>query len=260
MQEVVFDKKVSQGSRFNQIYIPKYMEDKIEAGDLVQVRLLKKGSEIYYKNQAKLPEFKEYLIKNIFSGLQKFNEIKAVFIVGSFLYGGIYSDIDIVVVVDEEKEHFSRYIEGLLIKKFNQRFHVLLFSLEKLKRVMKKDPIIMSMFNSYISDRTIDFGSERIIDEKHIRFLLMMPEDLLEIGLSSKIFYDNIRRLTTIEKFLKKGSLDNKTISDEIGKLLNITLLDKIKDNQEINKDEMNNLRKTIKEKIIEIKRIIEDG
>ncbi|GAF87213.1 unnamed protein product, partial [marine sediment metagenome] len=37
---IEFKKNVSKGSRFNQIYIPRNMEDLIEVGDKVVVRLL----------------------------------------------------------------------------------------------------------------------------------------------------------------------------------------------------------------------------
>jgi len=204
MEEIVFEKKVSKGSKFNQIYIPKEMERIVEVGDLVQIKLLEKHKELYYKNQKKLPDFKEYLIKNIFSDLQRFNEIKTIFVVGSFLYETIYNDIDIIIIIDKEKKVSEKNIENLLIKTFNQKFHVLLFSEEKLRTLIEKDPLTRIMFNNYISNKKIDFDYKKKIDEKHIMFLLMMPEDLLELRLPSKIFYNNLRRLITIEEFFKK--------------------------------------------------------
>ena len=74
MEEIVFEKKVSKGSKFNQIYIPKEMESIVEVGDLVQIKLLEKHKALYYKNQKKLPDFKEYLInKEILICKSKFN-------------------------------------------------------------------------------------------------------------------------------------------------------------------------------------------
>ena len=171
MQEIIFEKKVSKGSRFNQIYVPKSMENVIGVGDLVKVVLLKKQEEIYYKSQARLSEFKEYLAKKVFSILQKVGGIKAIFIVGSFLYETTYNDIDVSLIVDKEKENFENEIENLLTKKFNQRFHILLFSEQKLKTLIEKDPLTRAMFDSYISDKKFDFNHGRIIDKKHINFL-----------------------------------------------------------------------------------------
>ena len=88
----------------------------------------------------------------------------------------------------------------------------------------------------------------------------MMPEDLLEIDLSSKIFYDNIRRLITIEQFLKNEKLDRNIILNKIKNLIEGDLLDKIKDNQEINKEELDILRKIIKEKIYNINEMMNNG
>ena len=260
MEEIVFEKKVSKGSKFNQIYIPKDMGNRVEVGDLVQVRLLEKHKELYYKNQKRLPDFKEYLIKKVFSELQKFNEIKAIFVVGSFLYETIYNDIDIIIITDEEKKVSEKNIENLLIKNFNQKFHVLLFNEEKLKSMIEKDPITRVMLNNYISNKKIDFDYKNKIDKKHIKFLLMMPEDLLELKMPSKIIYDNLRRLIAIEEFLRNKDLEREDLLNQIKKKIDIRLLDKIKNNEEVNNEEMNILKEFIKKKIKNIKKMIKDG
>lgn len=262
--QISFQKKVSRGSRFNQIYIPKEMENSIEVGDLVRVRLIKKDIKIYYKNQKKLSKFKEYLIKNIFSSLREFDKIKFILIVGSFLHEIIYNDIDIVIIIDiNEKKFendFEKNIESLLTKKFNQKFHVLLYDEQKLKILIEKDPLTRAMFNSYISNSKIKLNYKKIIDKNHIEFLLMMPEDLLELKMPSKIFYDNIRRLITIELFLKNRELNRETILNLINKEINIKLLNKIKDNETISGEEINSLRKVIKEKIWLVREAIKNG
>jgi len=251
----MFEKKVSKGSRFNQVYIPKDMEDKIEVGDLVEVRLIKKHIEVYYHNVNKLSEFKKYLIKNIFSELSKINKVKEVFLVGSFLHDTIYNDIDLVIAL--ENKELIKNIEKGLTKKFNQKFHVLGISIEKLRKLVKVDPITRAMFDSYVSNKEIIFDKDRTIDKNHINFLLMMPEDLLDIELSSKVFYDNIRRLVTIELFLQYDKLENKIIVDKVRKLLGDDLFKEIKNNLEINKDELGKIRKIIKKKIKWVKKMI---
>ena len=110
---VSFIRKVSKGSKFNQIYVPKEMENIIDVGDLVQVNLLEKKSNIYYKNQGKLTKFKEYLIKNIFYNLKKFKEIEIVFLVGSFLDEDIYNDIDLIIVSKEYGRHLDTIIKSI---------------------------------------------------------------------------------------------------------------------------------------------------
>lgn len=260
MEEIVFEKKVSKGSKFNQIYIPKDMGNIVEVGDLVQVRLLEKHKELYYKNQKKLPDFKEYLIKKVFSDLQKFKEIKAIFAVGSFLYETVYNDIDIIIITDKERKISEKNIENLLIKAFSQKFHVLLFNEEKLRSLMEKDPITRVMLNNYISNKKIDFNYKIKIDEKHLLFLLMMPEDLLELRMPSKIFYDNLRRLIAIEEFLRNEDLEREDLLNKIKKEIDIRLLDKIKNNEEVNNEEMGILREFIKKKIKNIKSMMKNG
>src|SRR4030043_318398 len=196
MEEIVFEKKVSKGSKFNQIYIPKEIKEIVEVGDLVQVRLLEKHKELYYK-------------KNI---------------------------------------------EKLLIKNFNQKVHVLLFNEKKLRILMEKDPITRVMLNNYISNKKINLDYKKKIDEKHVMFLLMMPEDLLELRLPSKIFYDNLRRLIAIEEFLRNKDLGRQNLLNKIKKEINIKLLDKIKNNKEINDEEIEILRRLIRIKIKNIK------
>lgn len=258
--EIIFKKKVSKGSKFNQVYIPREMENIVEVGDLVQVRLLKKKTELYYKNQKKLSNFKEYLITNIFSNLQRFNEIKAIFIVGSFLHEDIYNDIDIIIISNKENKNLEKDIENLLTKKFNQKFHVLLFKEEKLRTLIEKDPLIRTMFNNYISNKKINLNYKRTIDKKHIKFLLMMPEDLLELEMPSKIFYDNLRRLISIEQFLINEELDRIFILNRLKKEIKGDLLSKLKNNELISNEETNSLRKLIKEKIKNISKIIKNG
>ena len=232
----------------------------VEVGDLVQVRLLEKHKELYYKNQKKLPDFKEYLIKRVFSDLQKFSEIKAIFAVGSFLYETVYNDIDIIIIADKEKKVSGKNIEDFLIKTFNQKFHVLLFNEEKLRGLIEKDPITRVMLNNYISNKKIDFDYKKKIDEKHLLFLLMMPEDLLELKMPSKVFYDNLRRLVAIEEFLRNKGLEREDLLNQIKKEINIGLLDKIKNNEEVNNEEIDILRDFIKKKIKNIKSMMKNG
>ncbi|MBU0628529.1 MAG: hypothetical protein KKC75_05025 [Nanoarchaeota archaeon] len=256
MQEIIFEKRISKGSRFNQIYIPKEMEKSLGVGDLVEVRLLQKSFQIYYKNQQKLSEFKEYLITGIFSALIPFTEIKSVFIVGSFLDEIAYNDIDLVII--SEKEDLEKGIETLLAEKFSQKFHIIALSEEKLNSLMEKDPLTCSMLTSYASNRKAGLNYKRTIDKAHIEFLLMMPEDLLELNLPSKSFYDGIRRLITIENFLKNEKIDRKIINNQVEKAITNKLFDKIKSKGIITQEETVHLRKIIKEKLTEIKRLLD--
>lgn len=244
--ESKFIHRVSKGSRFNQIYIPKEMEKTFEIGDIVSVELIRKNQQIYLKN-AKLSEFKEKLIREISSFLSDFKEIKQVFLVGSFITQKIdYRDIDLLIITKENKTNETE-IYSKLIDKFNLKFHVIAISEEKFTRLSEICPLTRNMLSSYVSNKEFTLPKSKL-DKNHIRFLMMMPEDLLKIKANSRTFYDSIRRLVAIEKFL-----DNNESSEEVSKELKQILgnsFEYLKNNEEISKETINRLRKIIKEKL----------
>ena len=67
-QEQVFEHRISKGSKYNQIYIPRGMEQVFEVGDVVEVRLLQKQNKLFYSKKIKdFGEFKEDTILLIFT-------------------------------------------------------------------------------------------------------------------------------------------------------------------------------------------------
>ncbi len=259
---VKFIKNVSKGSRFNQVYIPKDMENLIEVGDEVEVRLVKKSASLYYsKNLKKLSEFKESLIKGIFSFFIENFDIFAVFVVGSVLTEKVnYNDIDLVLITDKKISNFEEMVYNKLIEKFNLKFHLLAIEEKNFLDLLKICPLTMSMFSKFICNKPFSIEKEKIIDKKHIKFLLMMPYDLLEVKLSSRSFFDSIRRLITIERFLKNKILDIESINGELKKLLTERIYNKIKNNENIEDNSILTLRKIIKSKLSIIERLLKNG
>ena len=107
-----FEHKVSKGSNYNQIYIPREMEQYFEAGDTVEVRLITKFSKLYYNHlkESDLSDFKRKLITSIFNEIKTLEGIEQVFIFGSFLtkMEG-YSDIDILILTEKEDIEYVFY-------------------------------------------------------------------------------------------------------------------------------------------------------
>ena len=194
MEKIKFIHRVSKGSRFNQIYVPKEMEHEFQSGDLVEVTLIEKKSSIYYSSDLiNLSEFKENLIKNIFFELNKFKDIKQIFIIGSFLtQKQDYNDIDIILI---SEKNIEKEVSTLLVDKFELKFHIMSISENNFKLLQKFCPLTRSMFFYFISNKKFKLLKETEINKDHIRFLLMMPEDILKIEVNSKNFYDSIRRL-----------------------------------------------------------------
>jgi len=253
-----FTHRVSKGSAFNQIYVPRGMEVYFEVGDLVEVRLLEKKIELNYsKNLKKIGEFKEKLIKEIFSFLSRFEEIKQVFAVGSFLTSKAdYRDIDLILITDKPSDK----IYEKLTEKFGMKFHVISITEEKLLILKKICPLTRSMLYYYISNKTIPGCGKREIDVNHLRFLLMLPEDSLEINLSGRAYYDCLRRLIAIENFLSKKEEDPKKIDSEIEKLISRSLFLALKDSARIEGVALDKIRKIIKEKLDKLGKEIVDG
>ena len=251
-----FIHKVSKGTRFNQIYIPKNMEINFQAGDMVEVTLLEKKISINYSKDLKnLSEFKEELIKNIFSELDKFREIKQIFFIGSFLtQKQDYNDIDIILI---SEKNIEKEVNKLLIDKFELRFHIIHIQSDSFKDLQKYCPLTRSMLFYFISNREFKLPKGEI-NKDHIRFLLMMPEDILKIKVSSRVFYDSIRRLRTIERFLENNSLDPLKVNKEIQNLISQNLSQDMRNNEPINDETINKLRDLIKSKLDKINSMID--
>lgn len=256
---IKFNKTVSKGSRFNQVYIPKNMENLIEVGDEVEVKLVKKCSRLYYsKGLKKLSEFKENLIKDMFSFFIEFTNINSVFVVGSFLTEKInYKDIDIVLITNKINQDAEENIYNKIIEKFNLKIHILAIEEKRLRHLLRICPLTRAMFSNFVSNKPIKIPNESSIDEKHIKFLLMMPYDLLDIKLNSRSFYDSLRRLITIERFLKNKNVDIIAINDELKKITKDRLYDKMKYNEEVEENSIKFLRKIIKTKLKIIEALI---
>jgi len=261
--ESKFIHQVSKGSRFNQIYIPKSVEKEFEVGDIVEVRLLKKENKLYYsQNLKKLSEFKENLIKQIFTFLSKFREIKQIFIFGSFLTKKLdYNDIDILVIVNKEDNSLEKIINEEIIEEFNLKFHLIVSEEDRNIESLKISPILRSMFYYYVSNKKFLMPKEILINENHLKNLLMMPEDLLKVRFPlGKVYYDSLRKLITLEYFLKNDEIAPDKIDSELIGLINAEKLKILKENHNVESYLLKEIRSIIKEKLALIHKLIKYG
>ena len=260
MAEIKFIHKVSKGTRFNQIYIPLGMKDRFDAGDIVEVRLLEKKSGLIYspelkKQVKKLNSFKEELIQKIFGVLADYKEIKRAFIVGSFLtHKNEYNDIDILIISNKDNEE---KINEILLEKFELKFHVMAISEKDFEKLIESCPLTRSMFYYFVSDKEFMLPKETKLNKKHIQFLLMMPEDLLKIKLKPRVFYDSLRRLITIERFLDEDKLNPLEIEKEIKNLIGERNALDIKVSEGLDETLLKKIRKIITSKLNKINKKI---
>jgi len=241
--------KVSRGSKFNQIYIPSNKEKEFEPGDLVEVKLLKKKTRIYYSNNLeKLAEFKKNLIEEIFKFLAGYIEINQVFIFGSFLTKKIgYNDIDVLILTQRKNNNLDNKVYNDLINKFNLNFHIISFN----EQIC---PLTRSMLYYHVSDKEFKIPIKTTIDENHIRFLLMMPEDLLEVDLDYGIeYYNALRKLCVIKKFLMGKEISPNNIDSYLENLIDKRVLDLLKRNEILDKNILRKIKNVIKDELEKI-------
>lgn len=251
-QSIKFRHKVSKGSKFNQIYIPREAEADFEVGDLVEVKLIEKKKGLYYsKNLPKLNKFKELLVREVFSFLDSFVGVEQVFVVGSFLTSNDWDDFDLIVVGSGLKDE---EITKQLKEKFGFKFHVIVVDMKRLNFLSKMCPLTKSMFYYYVSDKEHNISKERIIDVNHIEYLLMMPEDLLDINVNGKVFYDIIKRLISIERFLNGKNIDPIEINKDVVRLLGERNANYLGEQGIVDGLLLKELRSIIKDKLIEIR------
>lgn len=251
-----FIHRISKGSRFNQIYIPRDMEKVFEVGDLVSIELVEKNVQIFCSKNIVLSKFKEKLAGEIFSFLCNFKGVERIFLVGSFVAQKIdYRDIDLFIVVKNKEETMENKVYSKLIDKFNLKFHLILIPEDKLARLAEICPLTRSMLYCHVSNKRFIMPNRRV-DKSHIKFLLMMPEDLLKIKVNSRSFYDSIRRLITIERFLDNKEINQEKVDKELKHILG-NLFEYLKDNEEIDKNTVSKVREIIKRKLKSIDRKI---
>ncbi|MEK6899344.1 MAG: nucleotidyltransferase domain-containing protein [Nanoarchaeota archaeon] len=258
MNNQTFTHVISRGSRFNQIYIPKDKMPYFEVGDLVEVNLLEKGSKFYYsKNTQKLSPFKEEITRKIFSVLTRYPEIKQVFIFGSFLTKDLdYNDIDVMIV--SEIKNLEEKFHSIITKEVNFKMHLICVNEKELSEQLKISPLVRSMLYNSLSNKPIPKMPPIIIDENHIKYLLMFPEDLSKYPLDSgKVFYDSLRKLLSIKHFLERKEYSQKNIDLEIKETIGEKIFSVMKNDHQLAKKTQKELQNILRKEIAEIYAIL---
>lgn len=251
-----FTHTVSKGSRYNQIYVPRDLEKDFEAGDIVEVKLLKKKEYLHYsKSLKKLNEFKEHLVREILKSICAYKEIKQAYIIGSFLTTKEeYHDIDIVIISEKE---IDERVQANLTGTYSLRFHVISVKEDALAESLKHCPLTRSMFYYYVSNKKGIILPLPELNKNHIRFLLMFPEDILEIDVQERMLYDSLRRVITIEAFLKKEEIAPDKIDTILKSRIESEIIERIKTEKKINQEEREEVKKMIRKKLKNIYTIL---
>jgi predicted nucleotidyltransferase len=246
MEQPLFRHYVSKGSRYNQIYLPKEMNQYFNVGDMVEVRLVEKGNRVYQSEMVgEISEFKKKLIKEIFKIISNRKEVEQIFIFGSFLTKKEgYNDIDILILTKEKDEGIEEEIYKQLTEEFNLKFHVISIEKSKLEDILEVDPMTRSMFSRYVSDKEFKMSKKTKRDRNHLLFLMMMPEDILKFKMNREVYYDNLRKLITIERFLDKKEIDSVEIRADAERILDKIGFNDFKGQSFVNEKELKELKK----------------
>ena len=258
--EKSFEHKISKGSRFNQIYIPRCMEGVFEAGDMVEVRLIGKKEKVHYSDnlsRSRVGEFKESIIRSIFSNLENFKGIKQAFVVGSFLTQKTdYNDIDVLLITDSK--HMEEKAYARLSKKIQLKFHTIAVPESKFDKLIRICPMTRSMMHYFASNKKFEIPGEDEIDKQHIEFLLMMPEDLLKLKISGgRMYFDALRRLIAIRKFIEKKPLDQIEVDSELKSLLGEAVYGLLKKNESFDDKILEDISRIMGKEIAKIRKML---
>ena len=233
------------------------MELQFEAGDLVEVRLVKKKTSLYYSPASwSISKFKIRLIMEVFEFLSRYKEIEQIIFFGSFLTKEVqYRDIDIFIIYEKTRIEIEEKIKKSLEEEFSLKFHIISATKEELEDSLEYSPLGRSMLFYCVSDKPLPQMKERKIKKDHIRFLLMMPEDLiaLETMLKSRAYYDALRKVLIIKKFLKKEKEDSKEVQKKIEKRIGKEITEKIMQDEVITLEEWTTIKKEMSKEIKEV-------
>ena len=255
-----FEHKVSKGSRFNQIYVPKEMGEIFEAGDIVEVKLIRKKEELHYSDNLsgkEVGKFKEGIIRSIFSYLETFDGVKQAFVVGSFLTQNTdYNDVDVLLITDDKFMEEKVYI--YLTQKIQLKFHVIAIPEARFARLLEICPMTRSMLYYFVSNKKFKLPVKYEKESAHLKFLLMMPEDLLNLEISGgRIYFDAVRRLIAIKRFVERMPIDPIAIDSELKRTLSAAVYDLLKRNENLSSKILDNVKNIIRKELLGIRRAL---
>ena len=257
---VRFRARVSRGSRFSQIYVPKTVE--VGAGDLVEVRLVEKKVFLFSQHVKNFPLFKQKVAEGIVRiGLGC--DALGIFIVGSFLTDLTgYRDIDVLVLVPDgvNREDFSERVHTAIVQEFPLKFHILALWKSEFERLRYSCPLTASMLYRCVSSMDISKTDSRVIDKNRISFLLMLPEDSLTVTVDGRTLYDCFRRVVTIERFLKRKSVDVLEVVGEVEIILGLKNFGYLKRNEPISESLRTLVRSLLRKRIESVKGLLKHG
>lgn len=219
-------RKISMGSRMNQIYIPK---EKIgfNAGAYVVIKPIATSEitgRLFSYGSLHLSSLKTKIAEQIFRIILRVAEVENIFIVGSFLEEGYnFNDIDIIIIAgkrDIDKNKISAEIE----EDIGVQAHLIVCDYPTLARGINSDPLFELMMSRYISIKRWITKKIRTFDYKKLDLQLFKSRALDKNFdyLTGKQKYDFIRNLIALKLFIEGERLTYHNLDNEVKKSFSI--------------------------------------
>jgi hypothetical protein len=225
-------KKISKGSRFNQIYLQKNEGIGFEPGKSVVITplegIIAKEPAIFEYN-VKLESLKKEIVKLIFKIIDSYGHYDNIIITGSFLDKGFnFEDIDIIIINPKnmEKEKLKNSIE----ENTGIKPHLILIDSESFNRGIRRDPLFRLIIDRYVSAKRTIFRKDREINYKLLDIYLLKNKNLIEgydlfsIKQRKKLLRDFI----SIKLFSENKEVTIKNIEKEINKLFSKDIIENL--------------------------------
>ncbi|MAG08491.1 hypothetical protein CMO89_03390 [Candidatus Woesearchaeota archaeon] len=175
-------KKISKGSRFNQVYLQKNEGIDFKPGKTVIITpltdILAKELPVFEYN-VKLDSLKKEIIKKIFEIIDNSGNYDNIIITGSFLNKGFnFEDIDIIII--NPKSINKENLENSIKKDIEIMPHLILIDSESFNRGIKRDPLFRLMINRYVSIKRNIFRKDKEINYKLLDAYLLKNKNFIE--------------------------------------------------------------------------------
>jgi len=224
-------KKISKGTRFNQIYLQKSEGLGFESGKTVIIRALAdaiaKELPIFEYN-VKLNSLKKEIVKTIFKIIDNNGSYDNIIITGSFLDEGFnFEDIDIIIInpkIDKSA------LKDSIRQSIGIAPHLILIDSESFNKGIRRDPLFRLMVDRYVSIKRAIFHKDKKANYKLLDIYLIKNRnlvdgyDLLSIKQRKKLLRDFI----SIKLFVDDKEVTIKNIKNEIERIFGNEVIEKL--------------------------------
>lgn len=228
--------KISNGSKMDQIYIPKQRAN-FKVGSYVLIQPLEKvegkiKEKPCFYNVSRLEPIKLIIIERIFGVLENFvKDYDNIIVTGSFLDKGFnFNDIDIVLISSNKVD--INYVQLELEKDIGIKFHILLLNNKVFIKGLCTDPLYQLMLSKCIAKNKFIYNIRHKINYKLLDLHLLKSKLLISNFdiLSGNEKYYLIRNMLSIYLFIDKKKISKNSVDKEINKVFGLKVK-KIKEN-----------------------------